>query len=118
MGGDISIHMRIDINSKGIDGTVSSRLNGKGTARNRTTALRSLHTSHDGDGKGLSSSTTIPIINSDVDTKRTDERSEPSLDHFFFLLDSNDVMQPHRIAKQTSVMLHLPIQTRPSTLLG
>ena len=58
----------------GADGAASSHSNGPGMARNRVAALRSLHASHNGDG--LSSSAMIPVTKFDVDTERTDGRSE------------------------------------------
>jgi len=72
-------------------------------------------------GTGLSSSSSssaIPVADCDVDSERTDGRSEPSPDHFLCLLDSDDVMHPHRIAEQASVLLQLPSPSRRSTLLG
>jgi len=38
--------------------------------------------------------------------------------YFLCLLDSDDVMHPHRIADQVSVMLALPVEERNATLLG
>lgn len=83
---------RFKINTKLLIGSNDNGIaKGAGAARNRAASLRSQQ---------------CPVENIDEQL------------YFYCLLDSDDVMHPHRIAHQVSVMMALATEERNSTLLG
>jgi glycosyltransferase involved in cell wall biosynthesis len=93
-----------NISTKLLIGTNEGNISlGAGGARNRAAALRE------------------KVDNNSDDCKQT-TRSQPSTqedcDYFVCMLDSDDVMHPHRIAHQISVMLALSPLERNTLLLG